>query len=71
MSAFVKRPSVTRLVLSPRLRLRSESEEQWDFSVYGTLSVRRMREQEFMEALARGWGERDSVFLLQEERTGV
>ena len=30
-------------------------------------------EQEFIEALARGWGERDStsVFLLQEERAGV
>ena len=41
--------------------------------VYGTPSARRMWEQEFIAALARGWGERDStsVFLLQEERTGV
>ena len=37
------------------------------------MKMANLLEQEFIEALARGWGERDStsVFLLQEERAGV
>ena len=37
------------------------------------MKMANLLEQEFIEALARGWGGRDStsVFLLQEERAGV
>jgi 3-hydroxyisobutyrate dehydrogenase len=37
------------------------------------LKIASIVEQEFVEGLARGWGERDSTlpFTLQEERAGV